>query len=876
MRRRWMAVIMAAAMLGTMPGFAGAVQAAEEETIVEISAAEELQAPAAEVSQVPAAEEGLLAADDGLLIEEPAGAGQEEPQTDLSVVEDEAPVPSGDMDTSELEADAFPVPDGFLLGIETADDYVPADGGAIPSEDNLEVVETLTETGAVGESGLASTASHPQGLFRTMAAGQYSGSFGAQLDGNAKSVYDAMKKAYVTDRGCGEVSVKFAKRILFKLNYYVKNSGKIDSKTEIEYVDATDECAYAVQAAYDALIYDYPQELFWISKPKYNYSISIGTLKNDTSGQLYGAISKITIKKAGSDEEDTGQMYPNATDDIAAFDAAVDSAAAEIQAGLPDSAAKADKVRAIHDYLCGKCTYDEKSVYGHTPAGVFLKGGNVVCEGYAKAFKILCGKLGVESVMIVGKATRTSEEDHMWNYVRMEDGNWYLVDVTWDDPSNPSGAPRDTYLLKGSSSPDSTVGTTIGERRVVYTSFSLPSKTVSSHPLTKLFTVPVLSRDAYEASASEHEHSWVLKEEKEPTCKDEGYWIYRCECGEESTVSAGTVDHKYSYVTVKEATCQERGLKTQICEYCGAENRSIETIGDHRFETYTPDNNATALRSGTETAFCAYGCGTKDTREIPGTKLPATIQLNYTSLTLQEGQKFTGVQVSGLAKGDSVVSWTSADENVATVKGRGDGLLRATITGGKTTSSGKTQKTKITVKLASGLSKSIVVSVQKKPVVTKSITVPEKKVKLTTGDKYTLEPAVSPVTSMDKVEYTSSAPSIAKVTSKGKVTAVSAGKAKITVQSGSQKVTVTVTVKNPPAERIDGVPATLSIKKGKTKTLKAALYPAKSSGTIKYSSSNKKVVSVTSGGKLTARKKGTADITVKCGKLKVTCTVTVK
>ena len=51
-----------------------------------------------------------------------------------------------------------------------------------------------------------------------------------------------------------------------------------------------------------------------------------------------------------------------------------------------------------------------------------------VCEGYARAFKVLCDKLGIPCVLVDGA-------NHMWNYVQMEDGKWYGVDVTWNDPT---------------------------------------------------------------------------------------------------------------------------------------------------------------------------------------------------------------------------------------------------------------------------------------------------------------------------------------------------------------------------------------------------------------------------------------------------------
>ncbi|MGN1134094.1 MAG: transglutaminase domain-containing protein, partial [Oscillospiraceae bacterium] len=92
-----------------------------------------------------------------------------------------------------------------------------------------------------------------------------------------------------------------------------------------------------------------------------------------------------------------------------------------------------DKIRYFHDYLIKKCTYtvsgpDIYSAYG------CLVDGKAVCEGYSKAFSILCQRAGITNVLVSGQAVNSQgeTEGHMWNKVYY--GNeWYNVDVTWDD-----------------------------------------------------------------------------------------------------------------------------------------------------------------------------------------------------------------------------------------------------------------------------------------------------------------------------------------------------------------------------------------------------------------------------------------------------------
>ena len=76
--------------------------------------------------------------------------------------------------------------------------------------------------------------------------------------------------------------------------------------------------------------------------------------------------------------------------------------------------------------------------------------------------------------------------------------------------------------------------------------------------------------------------------------------------------------------------------------------------------------------------------------------------------------------------------------------------------------------------------------------------------------------------------------------------------------------------------KITGVKSALTLKKGAKTTLKPVRTPFTSGEKITYTSSNKNVATVSSTGVITAKKAGTAVITVKSGSKKVTCKVTVK
>ena len=118
-----------------------------------------------------------------------------------------------------------------------------------------------------------------------------------------------------------------------------------------------------------------------------------------------------------------------------------------------------------------------------------------------------------------------------------------------------------------------------------------------------------------------------------------------------------------------------------------------------------------------------------------------------------------------------------------------------------------------------------------------------------------------------KAKWKSSKTSVATVNSKGKVTAQKSGSATITATAGSKKYTCRVTVKKPFLNSTEK-----SLYENNTYILKLTGAKVKS-----FSSSNKSIASVNSKGKITAKKAGSATITVKDPNNKnYTCEITVK
>ena len=122
--------------------------------------------------------------------------------------------------------------------------------------------------------------------------------------------------------------------------------------------------------------------------------------------------------------------------------------------------------------------------------------------------------------------------------------------------------------------------------------------------------------------------------------------------------------------------------------------------------------------------------------------------------------------------------------------------------------------------------------------------------------------------------------SIAKVNPYGNITAGKRpGKTYVTVVMSTgeaAKIKVTVQKGKIKTKSISGLKKKVSVNKGKTLKLTHVLSPQTSQEKISYSSSNKKVATVSSKGVITARKKGSTTITIKSGKISVKCKVTVK
>ena len=150
---------------------------------------------------------------------------------------------------------------------------------------------------------------------------------------------------------------------------------------------------------------------------------------------------------------------------------------------------------------------------------------------------------------------------------------------------------------------------------------------------------------------------------------------------------------------------------------------------------------------------------------------------------------------------------------------------------------------------------------------------------MTKGTSETLTVTGTPAEALEgqTITWKSSNKDVVTVDSKGKVEAVGVGNATITATAAGKSDSVKITVNNP-LKKITVDPATLTLKKGTSKTLSVKYDPADTTDNkaVTWESSDKSVATVDANGKVTALKDGSATITAKVGKLTATCALTVQ
>ncbi|MCM1059804.1 MAG: dockerin type I domain-containing protein [Eubacterium sp.] len=254
-----------------------------------------------------------------------------------------------------------------------------------------------------------------------------------QLDDVSKELYDLFYEQYKSGGHGNDVDIL---NVLKKHNRYIYSS-----LSEME----TDMSSNAYTAIL-ALSADHP-ELSWITHVRYGVSMSYN---KGAKVEAVKAVFRLT----------QGYNYGTAAE----ISNAVNTAKKEIG----ENGTRYELVKLIHDYICDLADYNDKAVmsestdnydtgwYQTAYSAFYPIASNgdteirTVCAGYSTAFKLLCDSYGIPCVTVQG--TDNTNGNHMWNYVRMNDGRWYAVDATWDDQTENTQKIYYDYFLVGGNS----------------------------------------------------------------------------------------------------------------------------------------------------------------------------------------------------------------------------------------------------------------------------------------------------------------------------------------------------------------------------------------------------------------------------------------
>ena len=229
-------------------------------------------------------------------------------------------------------------------------------------------------------------------------------SSGVTLTGDLKAFYDFLKECIQEVAAGARTSTEFTLDMGFTLEE--EDLGRLHS----------------------ALVADCPYDLYWYDKTQ-GFGLSSDGLQTTFSFAVNAEYA------AGVFEVDPSK--------INRANAAVANAEAILSSHA--SSSDYDRLKGYKDAICGLVSYNTPAAEDPDNADsnawqlIWVFDGddstNVVCEGYSKAFQYLCDRTDFDGSVNCASVTGvmgggTGSGDHMWNLVRMPNGETYLADIT--------------------------------------------------------------------------------------------------------------------------------------------------------------------------------------------------------------------------------------------------------------------------------------------------------------------------------------------------------------------------------------------------------------------------------------------------------------
>ena len=246
------------------------------------------------------------------------------------------------------------------------------------------------------------------------------------------------------------LAVTLIPHYLFAIGSEIDTSVPLYQEGEFEVVEVEPELTYdsgndPYAAATEYICAQLEQNAEEIFIGAYNVKTSefVDYFRNliNTHPELFNVASNFSYKPYSNVDKMYSILptYSMTNEEYTAARVVFDEGTGKILSEIDYSMNDVQKALTVHDALCDIATYPDlgtfdestgsysadKLIY-HNAYGIFYD-GNAVCQGYALAYIYLMNQLGIPCEYVASDTI-----NHGWNKIKI-DGNWYNVDVTWDD-----------------------------------------------------------------------------------------------------------------------------------------------------------------------------------------------------------------------------------------------------------------------------------------------------------------------------------------------------------------------------------------------------------------------------------------------------------
>lgn len=278
------------------------------------------------------------------------------------------------------------------------------------------------------EAGYACSAGNETGFL----SGDFSPVYGEQLLGYAEKIYGTFQRRSIENITQTPEAV-----------FIVSSHELSDDENAFMTPEEKEELLLAAKLAIQAFIFDHPEEAFWWEKPSFFITDNID----------FGVTVRIIFKLDDFDSKDQ----------IISLISGTREKIEEINSTAPDGIHS--KLFYFHNAIAQAAEYTPDAgasgLQSYAFSGLGLNtNGAANAAGYAKAFKALCRGADIPCMIVNGALDGKA---HMWNYVQLDDGEWYAVDVAGDDKGE---GIHTEYFLAGANTIDPGTGKSFSERYV--------------------------------------------------------------------------------------------------------------------------------------------------------------------------------------------------------------------------------------------------------------------------------------------------------------------------------------------------------------------------------------------------------------------------